>query len=80
MLESRLFPPVKGCSHFPGRETAERHNDLNKCAGIRIAQSYLSTKFFDSLSHTSDADANAVRPELSNLTSNSLAIVTHSNG
>ena len=59
---------------------AERHNDLNKCAWIRIPQPDLATKFFDSLSHTSDTQADAIRPELSNLLSNSLAIVTHGNG
>ena len=64
-----MFKALVRVSHEGLRK---KHNNFNKRARIRILQSYFSAKFFDSLAHASDADAEAIRTKLSNLRSNPL--------
>jgi hypothetical protein len=57
----------------------EKKNNLHDRARIRIAQLNLSTKFFGSLPHTSDPNADAARSKRRDLSFNPLAIVTYHN-
>src|SRR5215472_5604137 len=52
-------------------------DDFNDCTRVRICQSQAAAQLGDALSHTSNANPNAVRAKLDNVVPNSLAIVAH---
>jgi hypothetical protein len=58
----------------------ERHDNLNNRARIRILDADFSTKFFDSLAHASNANAEAIRTKFSNLRLHHLAVVPDGDG
>ena len=74
---ARLYRKSRHGVRFLGLRTEGRNNDLYYCARIGVKQPQLAAKFFCSLIHSSDADANAARMQLRDWIFDSLAVILY---